>query len=155
MRTSVPELALATQIGWAQVPLPTTEHRFDLARRWRFDFAWPELKVAAEVEGGTFTAGRHSRGRGFEADCEKYSEAAIAGWLVVRVTSDMVKDGRALGLIERAIAARSQAPEAGMTLVGHLYNLLDSLPEDVRPGDLSLFIQDLEAEIIAADEADA
>lgn len=108
MRASIPELALATQISWAKVPLPATEHRFDPRRRWRFDFAWPELLIAAEVEGGTYTAGRHSRGRGFEADCEKYSEAAIAGWLVVRVTTDMVDDGRALGLIERAIAARSK-----------------------------------------------
>src|SRR5687768_16750315 len=29
------------------------------ARRWRFDFAWPELKVAVECDGGTFTGGRH------------------------------------------------------------------------------------------------
>lgn len=100
------ELALATQLGWANVPLPTTEFRFDPTRRWRFDFAWPVLRVACEVEGGTFVAGRHSRGKGFEADAEKYSEAAIAGWLVVRVTTGMVEDGRALRLVERAIAAR-------------------------------------------------
>lgn len=101
------ELALATQLGWARVPLPTTEYRFDPTRRWRFDFAWPPIKVACEVEGGTFVTGRHSRGRGYESDVEKYSEAAIAGWLVVRVTTDMVEDGRALSLVERAIASRS------------------------------------------------
>ena len=107
---SLPELALATHIGWAKVePLPHTEYVFDPTRRWRFDFAWPELRVACEVEGGTFTAGRHSRGRGFEADCVKYDEAAIAGWLVLRVTTAMVNDGRALRLIERAIAARRAA----------------------------------------------
>ena len=58
------------------------------------------------MEGGTFSGGRHSRGRGFEADAEKYAEAAILGWRVLRVTTAMVNDGRALDLIERAMTAQ-------------------------------------------------
>lgn len=108
-QSSSVEAALSWQLRAAEFPGHVTEHRFHPTRRWRFDLAWPEYKVAAEVEGGTFVAGRHNRGRGFEADCEKYSEAAIAGWLVVRATSDMVGDGRALALIDRALAARGNA----------------------------------------------
>lgn len=108
MSPSIPELALQTQLRWMQVPDAALEYRFDPRRRWRFDFAWPLLKVAAEVEGGSWTAGRHTRGSGFEADCEKYAEAAIAGWLVIRVTTEMVEDGRAVNFIERAIRARKE-----------------------------------------------
>ena len=59
--------------------------------------AWPDLRVAVEVEGGVWskTPGRHTRGAGFEADCEKYNAAAAAGWRVARVTTKMISDGRA------------------------------------------------------------
>lgn len=72
-------------------------------RDWRFDFAWPKRKIALEVEGGTWSRGRHTRGSGFEKDCEKYNEATLLGWRVMRVTGNMVKDGRALQVIERAL----------------------------------------------------
>jgi very-short-patch-repair endonuclease len=100
------EEALAFQLravgltGWVR------EHRFAHPRRWRFDFAFPSVAVAAEVEGGTWVAGRHGRGAGFEADAEKYNEAAIRGWCVIRVTPDMVADGRAVGVIQRAVRSR-------------------------------------------------
>jgi len=60
-----------------------------------------DTPIAVEVEGGTFIAGRHSRGKGYEKDCEKYAEALIAGWRVLRVTSGMVEDGRAIDLLKR------------------------------------------------------
>jgi len=76
------------------------EYRFTPDRRWRFDFAWPDLKVALEVEGGAFINGRHNRGAAFEADCEKYNVATALGWRVLRVTPRMVDDGRALNWIQ-------------------------------------------------------
>ena len=83
------------------------EYRFDVnGRKWRFDFAWPHYKVACEVEGGTFVQGRHTRGAAFEKDAEKYNEAAIQGWLVLRVTPKMVEDGRSYTLIARALGTR-------------------------------------------------
>ena len=36
------------------LPIPIREYKFHDTRRWRFDMAWPRLKIAAEVEGGTF-----------------------------------------------------------------------------------------------------
>jgi hypothetical protein len=97
------ERALATHIRWAGLVTPVEEYLFALPRRWRFDFAWPEQHVAAEVEGGVWTSGHHSRGRGFEADCEKYNEAAIRGWIVLRFTPGMIDDGLAVATIERAL----------------------------------------------------
>lgn len=77
------------------------EHRFHPTRRWRFDFANPELMLAIEVEGGTYSQGRHTRGKGFEADCEKYAEAMLLGWDVYRCTTGMVKSGKAFETIEK------------------------------------------------------
>jgi very-short-patch-repair endonuclease len=88
------------------IPTPVSEHRFHSRRRWRFDFAWPALEIAVEIEGGSWVQGAHGRGKHFESDCEKYNEAAIAGWLVLRVTTDMVEDGRAVTFVERAIQRR-------------------------------------------------
>src|SRR4051812_46647081 len=51
-----------------RVPLPVTEHRFHEARQWRFDYAFVAQKVAVEVEGGVWTRGRHTRGKGFLED---------------------------------------------------------------------------------------
>lgn len=52
--------------------------------------------------------GRHNTGAGMQADCEKYSQAAILGWMVVRVTTTMIRDGIAIKLIEAAFAARKR-----------------------------------------------
>jgi hypothetical protein len=104
------EETLLWQLKAAKIPAPEREVRVTNGRRWRFDFAWPALMVAAEVEGGVWTRGRHLRGRGFEADCFKYGEAAILGWRVIRVTSSMIRGGEALDLIARALdAARREA----------------------------------------------
>ena len=69
------------------------EHRFDSSRRWRFDFAALSVSVAIEVEGGAFTRGRHTRGRGFIADMEKYNRATVLGWRVLRYTPDQMTAG--------------------------------------------------------------
>jgi very-short-patch-repair endonuclease len=95
--------AFAAVIRAVGLPDPIEEHRFAPPRRWRFDFAWPDRLLALEIEGGTWSGGRHVRGKGYEADCIKYSEAALLGWRVLRVTSEMVSDGRALALLERAL----------------------------------------------------
>lgn len=70
----------------------TTQHAFHPTRKWRFDFAWPDAKLALEVDGGTFSGGRHTRGKGFEEDCIKLNEAAKLGWFVLRATGRLVKN---------------------------------------------------------------
>lgn len=66
--------------GW---PEPIAEHRFDAVRRWRLDLAWPDVQLAVEVQGGTFTRGRHSRGPAMRDEYEKLNAAAVAGWTVL------------------------------------------------------------------------
>lgn len=97
------EETLAMYMRAVGIPEPLREYRFDPKRRWRADFAWPELMLLVEVEGGQWTNGRHTRGAGFEADCEKYNEAALFGWRVLRVTSTHIKTGEALAWIVRAL----------------------------------------------------
>lgn len=96
------EETLSFHIRAAKLPLPERELRFHPPRKWRMDFAWPDHMLAVEVDGGTWNGGRHTRGKGFEADCEKMNTAVLDGWRVLRVTGAMVRDGRALRLVEAA-----------------------------------------------------
>lgn len=68
----------------AGYPPPAEEHKFHETRRWKIDFAWPQLKLAVEIEGGIFVRGRHVSPSGFVADCEKYNTATLDGWSVLR-----------------------------------------------------------------------
>jgi very-short-patch-repair endonuclease len=76
---------------------PHREYKFHPVRKWRFDFAFLDMLVAVEIEGGVWSGGRHGTGTGFTADCEKYNEAALLGWRILRFTPDMVKSGYAIG----------------------------------------------------------
>jgi very-short-patch-repair endonuclease len=101
------EAWLAALIKYVGLPEPQTEFKFHSERQWRFDFAWPAFRVAAECEGGTYTGGRHVTGVGFEKDAEKYNAAAIDGWAVLRFTRKMIQNGDAADAIKAAIEARS------------------------------------------------
>ena len=83
-------------------PLPEREYVFHPTRKFRFDFAWPDLKVALEVEGGVGGKGksRHTTFTGLENDCIKYALAAQEGWRLYRFTTKQVLNGTALMFIE-------------------------------------------------------
>lgn len=66
--------------GWVQ------EHRFKPPRRWKFDYANPGLMIAIEIEGGVWSNGRHTRGKGYVMDMEKYNAATLLGWRLLRYT---------------------------------------------------------------------
>lgn len=61
------------------------EFRFHPVRKWRADFAHLPSRTLIEIEGGIYVNGRHNRGAGFAADLEKYLEASLDGWRVVRL----------------------------------------------------------------------
>lgn len=75
------------------------EHRFAPPRRWRFDLADPETRMAVEIDGATWTAGRHTRGKGFAADCEKANVATARGWRLFRLTTEQASDPLMVELI--------------------------------------------------------
>ena len=82
------------------LPVPTAEHRFAPPRRWRWDFCWIEQKLALEIDGGVWTRGRHTRGKGFIKDMEKQNAGTMLGWHLFRVTPEQVKSGYAVALVK-------------------------------------------------------
>lgn len=94
------ENQLAFQLYACGFEPPEREYRFCTSRKWRSDFAWPDKRLLVEVEGGIWNKGRHVRGYGFENDCEKYNEAILQGFIVIRVTQKHIQNGKALQWIE-------------------------------------------------------
>jgi very-short-patch-repair endonuclease len=91
------------------------EYRFYPDRKWRADFAHPPSRTLIEVEGGIFmrAGGRHSRGSGYAKDAEKYLEATLSGWRVVRLTERQLD----AEWIERIIALVAQYSSGSSTVV--------------------------------------
>ena len=81
---------------------PIAEFEFHSERKWRFDFCWPEKKLALEVEGGAWVSGRHNSPEGFIGDMKKYNEAAIAGWRILRVPPKTLISIITIDLVRRA-----------------------------------------------------
>ena len=79
------------------------EFKFHPVRKWRFDYAFPEHKIALEVEGGVWTGGRHTSSVGFLNDMEKYNTATLMGWRFFRTTPDDLYRKKTLDLIKNAI----------------------------------------------------
>lgn len=82
------------------------EYRFMPGRRYRFDFCWPEKMLAIELNGGIWTGGRHTRGKGYESDCLKTLEAVLLGWRVIPATPSMVKGGTLLNAVATLIGGK-------------------------------------------------
>jgi very-short-patch-repair endonuclease len=95
------------------LPVPVKEYQFHAERKWRFDFAWPEHKIALEIEGGVFgykkkdgsrsKRGAHSSVTGILRDIEKYNAAAANGWRVLRVLPDDLMKTKTIELIKTTI----------------------------------------------------
>jgi len=67
------------------------EYRFNPKRRWRADYYLPDINTICEVEGATWAQGRHTRGKGYGNDCEKYNSVSIMGFKLLRYTTDQIK----------------------------------------------------------------
>jgi very-short-patch-repair endonuclease len=97
------EIAFAAQLEQAGITGWVREYRFAPPKRWRFDFAWPEKRFAVEIEGAIWSQGRHSRGSGVVGDMEKYNAAALAGWVVLRFTTEQAESGFALDTVRMCV----------------------------------------------------
>jgi len=73
------------------LPKPESEYRFHAVRRWRFDFAWPEQKLAVEVDGGAFATGGHSRAVPQAGDNDKTNAATNLGWRILKFNTFNLK----------------------------------------------------------------
>lgn len=100
------EAAYARLLRAHKIPPPIREYRFHPERKWRFDFAWPEQKVAVELEGGIWRRsgkGAHTGGAAVTRDAEKSNEAQLQGWLVLRFIDAHLEDGTAIEWTRRAL----------------------------------------------------
>lgn len=56
-------------------------------RRWRWDYAWPEVLLAVEIDGFGFG---HQTQKRLSAAAEKQNAGVLEGWTVLRYTTGMV-----------------------------------------------------------------
>jgi hypothetical protein len=76
------EAALLRLIRASGAPPPTTQHEVVVARgrRVRFDFAWPQRRVAVEADGRRW----HATSADFERDLARHNAVTAAGWRLYR-----------------------------------------------------------------------
>lgn len=95
------------------LPCPAREHMFHMKRRWRFDYAFIEQRLAVESEGGIHharagltdpAAFAHASADGILRDMEKGNAAILEGWRVLRYTPAQLLSG-AVAEIHQALAA--------------------------------------------------
>ena len=84
------------------------EHEFADGRKWRFDFIiigeeHGHKLIAVEIEGGTWKVGRHTSGKGYAADLDKYNTASFLGWHVYRFTTEQVSSGAAIDFLRKCL----------------------------------------------------
>ena len=106
------------------IPEPVTEYRFGAIasggpgkglrsrlkgtglQDWRMDYAWPDQKVALEVEGGVWVNGAHNRPGHFLSDMNKYNAAGAMGWIVLRCQPKDLMKYATVEMVKRAMVNR-------------------------------------------------
>lgn len=102
MASAIEEM-LALHIRVYRLPVPTREHRFDPTRRWRLDFAWPDRRLACEVDGEV-----HRIKERFHADIEKHAALVLAGWTLLRVDGRAIREGIAVKWLTSLLTGQNQ-----------------------------------------------
>lgn len=97
MASAIEEL-FALHIRAERLPVPVREMRFDPGRKWRIDFAWPQDRVAVEVDGEV-----HRIKERFHADIEKHAALVLAGWTLLRVDGRSIRAGIAIQWLRRLL----------------------------------------------------
>lgn len=116
-----PEQIFATQCRAFQLPEFVQQLTFAKAamqRLWRFDFAWPEYKLAVEIQGVVvrriggkiYTMGGHADVKGMRNDHAKHNAAILLGWSVLQFLQDDIKPKRAIEMTMRVLTQRGWKP---------------------------------------------
>ena len=69
-----------------------SEFMFSSERKFRFDWAVPQILVAIEYEGIFSEKSGHTTLSGYKKDVEKYNLATKLGWKILRYTADNYLD---------------------------------------------------------------
>lgn len=84
------------------------EYKFHPMRKWRFDFAYPEKKVAVEIDGIIWQAGggRHNT----DKDRDKINNAVAMGWRVLRFSGSQIKNdpGECISLLSKTLRIKQK-----------------------------------------------
>jgi len=92
------------------IPIPITpQHKFHHTREWRFDFAFPQVLLAVEIQG--FGSG-HTSYTGMHKDYEKHNAAIDMGWdiyYLMSVDLTAVTIRKTCKRIEKQIILRSNS----------------------------------------------
>lgn len=99
------EALLDFQMRTSSLPVFTRQFLFVPGRRFAADFAQEKFRLLIEVQGGIWRrgGGAHSHPSNIQRDVEKHQLAVLSGWHLFPVTTDEVKNGQALKLIELAL----------------------------------------------------
>jgi len=90
---NVAEELLAIHLTELDIPFKR-EIKLVEGRRFRWDFVISDLAI--ELQGGVWTAGKHTRGKGYQNDCIKMRLAIMAGYKPVHFVTGEVMDGTAI-----------------------------------------------------------
>ena len=87
------------------LPDPRRQYTIILAgKRFRIDFAWPEFRIAVEIDG----ASTHSLPGALRADLHRQNSIILDGWLVLRYTWDDLVQRPSGAVIPALISAWTQ-----------------------------------------------
>ncbi len=99
------EVRFARAMVAGGLPEPVQQYRVNAGtRRCRIDLAYPELKLAIEIDGW-----EHHRTRSaFDDDRVRANDLVVAGWNLLRFTSTMT-DGHAVEIVGAALSQKQSA----------------------------------------------
>lgn len=98
-KLNIQERVFFQELSKYGIERPHKEYQFHPKRKWRFDYCLPSYKIAIEVEGGVWINGRHTRGKGFINDMEKYNNAVVLGYRLLRITPDQLNSKELIKMI--------------------------------------------------------
>lgn len=83
------QFAYTFEATWRLLGGPDLEREFQFCteRQWRADYRVGNVLI--ELEGGVYSGGRHTRGKGFIEDCFKYNMATLMGYRLIRIGTGM------------------------------------------------------------------
>lgn len=110
--------------SYPQLP-PSIQYRFHPKRKFRFDFAWPDNKLAVEINGfgeGHFTI------LSITKDYDRHIEATLLDWKVVYLTTLHLQGARAIETYEQIATLLGQPKSQYISLAERRKKWIDSPP---------------------------
>lgn len=90
--TTKNEMIFMAALESVGLPRPIKEVVMIKGRRYRVDYAWPDIRLGVEIQGGVFTRGAHGSVYGILQGYKKANDAAANGWsLMYFLPSEMLK----------------------------------------------------------------